>query len=101
MLWDQDRIARVLQRVDALDEQDGLLRNSSVGFHRVLAIVESDAEDLAWHDRCQQFDHIGSIGGDAMGAEHIANYSEYAAVRLLAAIMGLPGFISVMNDFHF
>ena len=97
---DQDRVAGILERVEALHEQHGLLGDLHLRLLGVVPVVQADAKDLDRRHRRQQLGHVGALAGDAVGAENVAVDAEGRARGLLGAVMDAPGGISVADEFH-
>ena len=62
---EHDRIAGILERARVLHEEHGVGRRFGAALSGVLLVVESDAENVAWHERGEQFLDGGRLPGVA------------------------------------
>ncbi len=99
MAGNHDRLARILNGVDALHEQDRVLGDLGVGLLGVAPVVETDAQDLLDLDRRQQALDVGGLPGDRVVAEDVA-FDLQDAFALFGSVVRAARAVEITNDLH-
>jgi len=97
---DDDRITRVLQGVEALDKEDGLLRRTCAGLGSVLGVVEPDAEELCGRDGGEKLAGTDGFVADAEVAVNIAQERACGAVGLECGVSDSAVRELMADEFH-
>ena len=63
MDWNFDRIAGILECVDALHEKHRARGDFRPGLGGMLLVIQPDAENLGWRDRREDFGDLGGLAG--------------------------------------
>lgn len=94
-----DGIQWILDCGAGLHEQHGIFRDGGFAFFRVLAVVQSDTQDVDRLQGCQQFTGNRLVGG-AEFAKQFAIESGVCAIRILAGQTNGSVFLLQSNNFH-
>src|ERR1700722_13099660 len=100
MSRDLNRVAGILQRVDALEKNDRIFGKFHPDFLGMFAVIQTDANDRTRLNRREQFCDNDFFSGDAWRIKNISGKFQSRAVSLLRGIIDSALLILVANDFH-
>jgi hypothetical protein len=97
---ENDRVSRILESIDAFDEEDGVLRERGLHLLSVAAVVQANAENLNRDDGGKKFGCIRLFAGRLEPGERISITFDGGTVGLQGSVMdGLFG-IEITDYFH-
>ena len=97
---EQDRIARILQGVDAFEKKNGMFGKGGLHLLGVAAVVQADAENLGGEERGEKFRHVRPFAGGSESGERITITFDGGSVGLEGSIP--DGFlrIEITDNLH-